>query len=57
MDFILGMGDDWTDEDIFAVLPEGSWSVKVGFMAYTKAHYYLESQEAARSLSFESFRT
>lgn len=49
-DFILGMGDDWTDEDIFAVLPEGSWSVKVGFMAYTKAHYYLESQEAARSL-------
>jgi trehalose 6-phosphate synthase/phosphatase len=49
-DFILGMGDDWTDEDIFAVLPEDAWSVKVGFAAFTKAHYYLESQEAARSL-------
>lgn len=49
-DFILGMGDDWTDEDIFAVLPEDAWSVKVGFAAFTKARYYLESQKAARSL-------
>lgn len=49
-DFILGMGDDWTDEDIFAVLPEQAWSIKVGFAAFTKAHYYVESQEAARSL-------
>jgi trehalose 6-phosphate synthase/phosphatase len=49
-DFILGMGDDWTDEDIFTILPEDAWSVKVGFAAFTKAHYYLESQDAARSL-------
>lgn len=49
-DFILGMGDDWTDEDIFAVLPEDAWSIKVGFISVTKAHYYLESQEAALGL-------
>lgn len=49
-DFILGMGDDWTDEDIFAVLPEDAWSVKVGFAAFTKARFYLESHKAARSL-------
>lgn len=49
-DFILGMGDDWTDEDIFAVLPEDAWSVKVGFTAFTKARFYLESHKAARSL-------
>ncbi len=49
-DFILGMGDDWTDEDIFGVLPEEAWSVKVGFTAFTKARYYLESLEASRSL-------
>ncbi len=49
-DFILGMGDDWTDEDLFAALPENAWSVKVGFMAYTKARFYLESLDASRDL-------
>lgn len=49
-DFILGMGDDWTDEDIFAVLPEDAWSVKVGFMAYTKARFYLDSLYDSRDL-------
>lgn len=49
-DFILGMGDDWTDEDIFGVLPEDAWSVKVGFMAYTKARFYLDSLNDSRDL-------
>jgi trehalose 6-phosphate synthase/phosphatase len=49
-DFILGMGDDWTDEDIFAALPEDAWSVKVGFLAYTKARFYLDSLNDARDL-------
>lgn len=31
-DFILSMGDDWTDEDMFKVLPESAYSVKVGSM-------------------------
>ncbi|NIO19762.1 MAG: bifunctional alpha,alpha-trehalose-phosphate synthase (UDP-forming)/trehalose-phosphatase, partial [Candidatus Aenigmarchaeota archaeon] len=29
-DFILAIGDDWTDEDTFAVLPESAYSIKVG---------------------------
>ncbi len=49
-DFILGMGDDYTDEDIFAVLPENAWSIKIGYSPFTKARYYLESSPAAREL-------
>ncbi len=29
-DFILAAGDDWTDEDLFKVLPEKAYSIKVG---------------------------
>jgi trehalose 6-phosphate synthase/phosphatase len=29
-DFVLGMGDDWTDEDTFRALPDTAWSIKVG---------------------------
>jgi len=29
-DFILAVGDDWTDEDIFSVLPDWAYSIKVG---------------------------
>jgi trehalose 6-phosphate synthase/phosphatase len=29
-DFILAAGDDWTDEDLFKVLPETAVSIKVG---------------------------
>ena len=32
-DFILAIGDDWTDEDVFKVLPATAWSIKVGFGA------------------------
>jgi len=49
-DFVLGMGDDWTDEDIFAVLPVESWGIKVGFMPFTRANYILESSGEARKL-------
>jgi trehalose 6-phosphate synthase/phosphatase len=30
-DFELALGDDWTDETLFQVLPEEAWSIKVGF--------------------------
>ena len=49
-DFILGIGDDWTDEDIFAVLPVESWGIKVGFMPFTRANYIVESPDEARKL-------
>ncbi len=29
-EFVLAAGDDWTDEDLFAVLPETAWSFRVG---------------------------
>ncbi len=29
-DFILGIGDDWTDEDLFRALPASAYSVRVG---------------------------
>ena len=48
--FILAMGDDWTDEDVFSVLPDEAWSIKVGFAPFTGAHYFLESPGEARSL-------
>ncbi len=49
-DFIMAMGDDWTDEDLFTVLPDTAWSIKVGFTPYTGAKYFLESSAKARTL-------
>ncbi len=48
-DFILAMGDDWTDEYTFDVMPEGAYSIKVGTKT-TKASYYIESVELVREL-------
>lgn len=41
-DFILCAGDDYTDEDMFAALPEGAHSIKVGLGA-THAQFQLET--------------
>jgi trehalose 6-phosphate synthase/phosphatase len=49
-DFILALGDDWTDEDVFLVLPDMAWSIKVGFAPHTSARYFLESSRQARKL-------
>jgi trehalose 6-phosphate synthase/phosphatase len=48
-DLILGIGDDWTDEDLFRALPTEACSVRVG-LANTAAHYYLSSHTAVRRL-------
>ncbi|SRR5579875_552496 len=32
-DFILSVGDDWTDEDMFKILPPTAYSIRVGMMA------------------------
>lgn len=48
-DFILGIGDDWTDEDLFEVLPGDAYSIKVG-SGPSKSRFYLDSIEEVRSL-------
>jgi trehalose 6-phosphate synthase/phosphatase len=49
-DFVMAMGDDITDEDIFSVLPDEAWSIKVGFVPFTRARFFLESSVNARNL-------
>ena len=39
-DFIMAAGDDVTDEDLFARLPESAWTIKVG-RNESRAKYYL----------------
>ncbi len=48
-DFILGIGDDRTDEDLFAHLPENAWSVYVGGGS-TRAKYSLPDTRRVRRL-------
>lgn len=38
--FVLAIGDDWTDEDLFKALPSGAYSIKVG-ITNTHAQYNL----------------
>lgn len=45
-DFILAMGDDWTDESLFSVLPPGNYSLRIGLSAST-ARFNLETAEDA----------
>ena len=55
-DFILGIGDDWTDEDLFRALPPTAFSVRVG-MANTGARYYLGGHTAVRKALHELTQT
>jgi trehalose 6-phosphate synthase/phosphatase len=48
-DFVLGIGDDWTDEDLFRVLPATAFSIRVG-VAETAARFYLNNPAAVRRL-------
>ena len=48
-EFILGVGDDWTDEDLFRNLPSTAFSVRVG-VANTAARYYLSNHTAVRRI-------
>jgi trehalose 6-phosphate synthase/phosphatase len=54
-DFILAVGDDVTDEDIFEVLPDHAYSIIVGFGA-SKAKYNVPSVDRVRSLLNEMTR-
>lgn len=48
-DFLLAIGDDWTDEDLFQSLPPDAVSIRVG-LAQTAARYHLPHPRAVRLL-------
>jgi trehalose 6-phosphate synthase/phosphatase len=48
-DFILALGDDHTDEDIFKALPEDAYTIKVG-SNISAARYYLRDYREVREL-------
>lgn len=55
-DFILAIGDDLTDEDIFGVLPGLAYSIRVG-LSPTKAMFNIVSQYQVRELLSELVET
>lgn len=48
-DFIMGIGDDWTDEYLFEELPHDAITIKVG-LANTHAKYNVENFNDVRAL-------
>jgi trehalose 6-phosphate synthase/phosphatase len=48
-DFVLAVGDDWTDEDMFSALPQLAYSIKVGRGA-SKARFNLDSYRDVRAV-------
>lgn len=55
-DFILALGDDWTDEDTFKAMPAHAHSIRVGY-TYTQANYNIKSPDEVRSLLTELSQT
>ncbi len=51
-DYLMAMGDDWTDEYMFKELPNSAITVKVGIQR-TSANYKLESVDAVRKFLSE----
>ncbi|TVQ24753.1 MAG: bifunctional alpha,alpha-trehalose-phosphate synthase (UDP-forming)/trehalose-phosphatase [Spirochaetaceae bacterium] len=51
-DYVLAIGDDWTDEELFSVLPPDSWSIKVG-VDLSRAHWFLKNEKQVRELLHE----
>jgi trehalose 6-phosphate synthase/phosphatase len=47
-DYIIAIGDDWTDEDTFRAMPENALTIKVGSTS-SAAKYNLNSPEEVRS--------
>lgn len=50
-DFILAMGDDYTDEDTFKALPEDSFTIKVGSDS-SAARYFVDNPTQVRKFLF-----
>ena len=48
-DFILAAGDDYTDEEMFAIMPEDAYSIKVG-SSISKARFNVDTVNELRGL-------
>jgi trehalose 6-phosphate synthase/phosphatase len=48
-DFILALGDDYTDEDVFKALPDNAITIKIGNNV-SAAKFYMRSPTEARAL-------
>ncbi len=48
IDFVMAIGDDWTDEFLFKELPENTYTIKVG-NENSAAKYYLNNYQEVRS--------
>ncbi|EPR69239.1 bifunctional alpha,alpha-trehalose-phosphate synthase (UDP-forming)/trehalose-phosphatase [Cyclobacterium qasimii] len=48
-DFIMALGDDWTDEDTFKAMPKNAYTIRVGY-TYTQANYNIKNPEEVREL-------
>ena len=46
-DLIVAIGDDWTDEDIFEVLPDDAYTIKIGH-GVSNARFRLPTVKTAR---------
>ena len=55
-DFLLAAGDDYTDEEMFRVLPDEAYSIKVG-LNISKARFNVDSPNEIRSLLKELVRS
>jgi trehalose 6-phosphate synthase/phosphatase len=47
-DFILAVGDDQTDEELFRVLPEEAYTIKVGLSASLAKHNLRDCKEVRK---------
>ena len=48
-DFIMAIGDDWTDEDTFKSMPKDAFTIKVG-SSHSEAKYSIGGPEEVRTL-------
>ncbi|MCL5075129.1 MAG: bifunctional alpha,alpha-trehalose-phosphate synthase (UDP-forming)/trehalose-phosphatase [Chloroflexi bacterium] len=51
-DFIMATGDDWTDEELFRILPEAAYSIRVG-MTQSHARFNLHNHAEVLNLIME----
>jgi trehalose 6-phosphate synthase/phosphatase len=51
-DFLLTMGDDYTDEEMFAVMPETAYSIKVG-PSISRARFNVDTVQDVRDILTE----